>query len=53
MLVKSGIRKITIIASAQVFSRVSMRQTLDRFTDIPYEAQYFTDKEAGLTWLLT
>ena len=52
---KKELKKVAIITSKQSFINTSVIETVDRFSDdvMFYETHYFTDKEAGLAWLIT
>jgi hypothetical protein len=54
VLIKEGVKKLAVITSQQVFSRVSVRQMTDKFSKDASSTcpiRHFTDQEVALAWL--
>ena len=53
-LMKAGVTKLAIITSKQIFTKVSVKQMIDKFIEVNnfFETRYFPDEEAAMKWLL-
>jgi len=53
VLINSKIKKIGIITSKHVFTKVSVKQTMDKYSKntFPFQTHNFVDEEAAMQWL--
>jgi len=49
---KTGIKKWAALVSAQLFSQVSIEQTMESRKDYDFETKYFDSEDEALKWLL-
>ena len=53
ILLKAEVTKFAIISSKQVFTKVSVKQTLTKFTEVNnfFETKYFVSEDDTMKWL--
>jgi len=54
VLMKAGVTKLAIITSKQIFTKLSVKQMINKFTEVNnfFETRYFPDKKAAMKWLV-
>ena len=52
-LVKQGLKKLAIVTSNNLFSKVSIRQMIDKFHEYTatYKTRYFADNDSVMAWI--
>lgn len=50
--IEVGVKKYAIVMPQDFISQLSTEQTGDEAGQIPFELQYFNDRETALTWLM-
>jgi hypothetical protein len=49
--IKISIRRVAILESKELFSKISIEQTMSEKRQIEFKYKYFDDKEKALKWL--
>jgi len=50
--VASSIKKFAFLESEDFISQLSIEQTMEEDTNLPFQTRYFSDEKTALTWIL-